>query len=299
MAPSPIGHWAKPKAQQRYEALYAEVEPELWKALGEAGWPGPPAAVEVETRSGTTCGFEWPGDGPPIVLLPGAGTSWVMWVPLLATLVGRHVYALDTIGQPGRSVQRAPIADADALVAWLDESLDGLQLVHPHLVGASYGGWLATQYARRVPGRAATITLLEPVLTKIGASFFVHGFAVLLAMATPGPLRRRWLRRLHMEFLVTTDPRFRKLAQLGLTRYRPGTPRAVPVTDAELAEVTTPALVLLGAASELHDSNTLGARVESCMPNATVELVANAGHALPTDQAEHVGARLRAFLDAR
>jgi pimeloyl-ACP methyl ester carboxylesterase len=299
MAPSPIGHWATPKAQQRYESLYAEVEPELWKALCEAGWPGPPAAVEVETRYGTTGGYEWPGAGAPIVLVPGAGTSWVMWVPLLATLVGRHVYALDTIGQPGRSVQRAPIADADALVAWLDETLDGLQLAHPHLVGASYGGWLTMHYARRVPGRAATITLLDPVLTKVGASFFVHGFAVLLAMATPNPLRRRWLRRLHMEFLVTTDARFRKLAQLGLTRYRPGTPRAVPVTDAELAEVTTPALVLLGAASELHDSRTLGARIDSCMPNATVELVPNAGHALPTDQAEQVGARLRPFLDAR
>jgi pimeloyl-ACP methyl ester carboxylesterase len=255
--------------------------------------------LDIETRYGTTHAFEWPGDGAPIVLVPGAGTSWVMWVPLLATLVGRHVYALDTIGQPGRSVQRAPIADSDALVAWLDETLDGLELAHPHLVGASYGGWLTMNYAQRRPARAATITLLEPVLTRVGMSFFVHGFAVLLAMATPGPLRRRWLRRLHMEFLVTTDARYRKLAQLGLTRYRPGTPRALPVTDAELAEVTTPALVLFGAQSELHDAKKLGACVQACMPNATVELVPGAGHALPTDQAEVVGARLRAFLDAR
>jgi pimeloyl-ACP methyl ester carboxylesterase len=299
VAPSQIGHWATPKAQQRYEALYAEVEPELWKALCDVGWPAPPNDLEVETSVGTTHAFEWPGAGTPIVLLPGAGTSWLMWVPLIATLTGRHVLALDTIGQPGRSVQRAPIPDADALVAWLDESLDGLGLEHPHVVGASYGGWIAANHARRVPGRAVTVTLIEPVLTKVGAAFFVHGFLVLLAMATPGPLRRRWLRRLHMEFLVTTDARFRKLAQLGLTRYRPGVPRPVPPTDAELAAIETPALVLLGAASELHDAKKLAARVQACMPNATVELVPDAGHALPTDQAEAVGARLRAFLDAR
>jgi pimeloyl-ACP methyl ester carboxylesterase len=294
-----IGHWASPKAQRRFEALYADVEPELWKALCDAGWPAPPIECDVETRCGTTHVFEWPGTGPPIVLLHGAGTSSVMWVPLLATLVGRHVYAIDTPGQPGRSVQRAPIPDGDALVAWLDDTLDGLRLEHPHLVGASYGGWIALSYARHVPTRPATISLVEPVLTKVGASFFVHGFLVLLAMATPGALRRRWLRRLHMEFVVTTDARFRTLARLGLTRYRPGTPRPVPFTDADLAAVETPVLVLLGAESELHDAKKLAVRVQACMPDATVELVPDAGHALPTDHAELVGTRLRAFLDAR
>jgi pimeloyl-ACP methyl ester carboxylesterase len=299
VAPRRIGHWATPKAQRQFEMLYAEVEPELWEALVEAGWPGPPAEHDVETVAGTTHVFEWPGSGLPLVLLHGAGTSSVMWVPLLATLVGRHVYAIDTIGQPGRSVQRAPVPDVDALVAWLDETLDGLQVAHPHLVGASYGGWLVTQYAARKPARAASITLAEPVLTKVGLSFFVHGFAVLFAMAMPGALQRRWLRRLHMEFLVTTDTRFRKLARLGLTRYRPGVPRPAPVTDAALAAITAPALVLFGAARELHHAEALAARVEACMPNATAELVPDAGHALPTDHAEDVGARLRAFVDGR
>ena len=293
-----IGHWASPKAQRRFEALYADVEPELWKALCDAGWPAPPIEVDVETPYGATHGFEWPGGGPPIVLLHGAGTSSVMWVPLLATLVGRHVYAIDTVGQPGRSVQRAPVPDRDALVEWLGAVLDGLRLDHPHLVGASYGGWIAANYAQRASGRATTITLMEPVLTKVRPSFFVHGFAVLLAMATPGTVRRRWLRRLHMEILVTTDAQLRKLAQLGFTRYRPGVPRPVPFTDADLAAVETPALVLLGAQSELHDAKKLGARVRACMPNATVELVPDAGHSLPTDRAEHVGARLVAFVDA-
>ena len=57
------------------------------------------------------------GDGVPIVLLHGAGTSSLMWAYLLACLVGSSVYALDTIGDPGASVQRAPIRDRDDLAA--------------------------------------------------------------------------------------------------------------------------------------------------------------------------------------
>src|SRR5438045_9525638 len=113
MASARIGRWATPKAQRTFEQLYASVEPELWKALCEAGWAAPPHEFDVETSDGSTHVFEWPGAGPPIVLLHGAGTSSIMWTPLLGTLVGRHVYAIDTIGQPGLSVAREPIPDRD------------------------------------------------------------------------------------------------------------------------------------------------------------------------------------------
>ena len=75
---------------------------------------------------GTTRAYHWRGDGDdaggdgdgvPIVLLHGAGTSSLMWAYLLACLVGSSVYALDTIGDPGASVQRAPIRDRDELAA--------------------------------------------------------------------------------------------------------------------------------------------------------------------------------------
>jgi pimeloyl-ACP methyl ester carboxylesterase len=216
----------------------------------------------------------------------------------LTTLVGRHVYAIDTVGQPGRSVQREPIADRDALVAWLDEVLERLQLQPSHFVGASYGGWLAINLARRSPEHVATLTLVEPALTRVRPYFWLHGVLVLVASVMPGPIRRRWLRRLHMEIVDRGDPRVVELGRLGLTRYRPGVPRPQPPpTDDELGGVTVPTLVLLAERSELHHARRLATRLAAVMPSATVELLPDAGHSLPVDRAEEVGARLRCFVD--
>ena len=49
--------------------------------------------------------------------------------------------------------------------AWLDELIAGLRLPAVHAVGVSIGGWLAFNLAVRVPGRLASVILLEPAIT--------------------------------------------------------------------------------------------------------------------------------------
>jgi pimeloyl-ACP methyl ester carboxylesterase len=291
-----LGHWRSAKSEREYRELYAALRQEAWEALCERGWPGPPDERDVETRFGTTHVFHWAGTGVPMVLLHGAGTSSLMWARLVAELVGLSVYAVDGIGEPGLSVQTAAVRDRDGLVDWLDDVLDGLALDRAHLVGASYGGWIALQVARHSPKRVATLALLEPVLARLRPYFWVHGLSVAAAFALPTPIRRPALRRLHMEVAAELDPRFSKFGRLGLTRYRRGVPRPVPVTDEELASVTTPTLLLLGDKSEIHHSKALLARARATMPNVDGELVADAGHSLPLDRAETIAPRLRAFV---
>ncbi|CAM5617364.1 hypothetical protein SALBM311S_08681 [Streptomyces alboniger] len=69
--------------------------------------------------------------------------------------VDRPVYAVDTPGDPGRSVQREPIHQPERAAQWLDETLSGLGLERVRLVGSSYGGWLALNRAHRRPKRLA------------------------------------------------------------------------------------------------------------------------------------------------
>jgi pimeloyl-ACP methyl ester carboxylesterase len=291
-----LGHWRSPKREREYLDLYATLRREAWDALCERGWPKPPDESDVETRFGPTHVFRWPGAGNPIVLLHGAGTSSLMWAPLIAELVGRSVYALDGIGEPGLSVQTAAVPDRDALVAWLDEVFDGLGIDRVHLVGASYGGWIALNAARHSPRRVVSLSLLEPVLTQLRPYFWVHGVGVAAAFALPTPVRRPALRRLHMEAAADLDARFSRFGRLGLMQYRRGVPRPVPVTDDELASVITPTLLLLGEKSEIHHSNALLARARATMPNMHGELVAGAGHSLPLDRAEVIGPWLRSFV---
>lgn len=122
---------------ERSRARYLEVYEEL------SDWPVPVTELAVETSFGTThvrvC-----GDGPPVVLLHGIMVTSLSWQPCVAGLAPhRRVYAPDSLGEPGRSVQTRPMPDAQANADWLAEVLDRLGHDRVHLAGVSRGGWLA------------------------------------------------------------------------------------------------------------------------------------------------------------
>ena len=292
-----IGRWATADAEREFSALYDALMHDAWQRLCEQGWPAPPSAADVETRFGSTRVYHWPGAGLPIVLLHGSGTASLMWTPLLAQLVGWSVYALDTIGEPGRSVQAAPMRDGADFAVWLDEVLDGLELDRVQLVGASYGGWIALHHALRSPERVASLTLLDPVIERIRALFFLHGIACGIVLFAPAPMRRWAAGRLHMDALAIDDKRVRRWGLLGQAKFRRGAPRFVPLSDTDLASVSAPTLLMLAERSQVHRSRRLLTRVRSVMPRVETELVPGAGHSLPVDQAEEVGPRIRAFLE--
>lgn len=291
-----LGHWATVTAQREFTSLDEALRDEAVTALRAQGWSAPDE-TDVDTTYGSTHVSHFTGTGVPLALLHGAGTSSLMWYPLLTNLVGRSIYAIDVVGEPGRSVQQRPIRDAGDLASWLDEVLDDLSLDAANLVGASYGGWIALNYARRRPRRVQALILVEPVLGKVRPWFWVHGILVALAFVFPRPLARCSLRRLHMNADLLEDKRVRRYGSLGLTRYRRGLPKGVtPVTDAELGATNAPTLLLLGEHSEVHNSRAVAARVRAAMPNVDAELVNGAGHALPITKADEVAARLRSFL---
>jgi pimeloyl-ACP methyl ester carboxylesterase len=281
------GRFVNADAEQAFHNVY--------DALCQQRWPTPPQQLNVETRFGTTHVFHWPGTGTPIVLLHGSGATSIMWHKAITDLVGHRLYAVDTIGEPGRSVQRAPIRDPQDLATWLDEVLGGLDLDCVHLVGASYGGWLALNQALRSPKRLATISLVEPAgFQKVGARFFLWAIACGLASIAPAPIRRRAARWLRMS--TVDDPEMRRLAMLSYRKFRPHLPKETSPTDDEFRSITTPTLLLLGEKSELHDARRVLGRTRALMPALEAEIVPGAGHSLPVDQADLVGRRILQYI---
>lgn len=103
----------------------------------------------VKTRYGDAhvikCGCE---TGEPLVLFHGVGDdSALMWIYNAAAL-GKHfhLFAIDTIGGPGKSTFNKAYNKNFDDVLWIDDILDRLHLSKVSIAGVSNGGYLVQLY---------------------------------------------------------------------------------------------------------------------------------------------------------
>jgi pimeloyl-ACP methyl ester carboxylesterase len=280
-----ISEFRNDQARDRFRAAYERTLAELW--------PGPRTTLDPSTTYGTTRVYRTgPRGGEPIVLLPGSGGNALMWHTYIDVLAEHHpVFAVDTIGEPGASVQTAPISDGRDGAAWLEDLLAALDVPAAHVVGCSYGGWLALNHQIHHPGRTASLTLVDPAgFAGFGPRFYAWLIAGGLAAAAPRPLRPRLARLVGNSAILERE-------LMSLMRASRGFRRALPVppifSDEELHHARdVPALFLLGARSAMHNSREVAERLGTLVPSARVEIVPGAGHALPTDEPDLVADRI-------
>ncbi len=106
---------------------------------------------------------QWPGDGPPVVLLHAgvvARRSWHDIAPPLAAL-GAHVVTYDRRGFGESPAGSASFRHLDDLLSVLDAVPDG----PAWLVGSSQGGLIALDCALAEPRRVAGLILLAPAVS--------------------------------------------------------------------------------------------------------------------------------------
>jgi pimeloyl-ACP methyl ester carboxylesterase len=118
----------------------------------------------VETRFGRThmlvCGEE---DAPALFLLPGVAGCAPLWRRQFDAF-SKHfrVYALDVIGQPGRSEANTLSILNDDLVVWVKDVMDELNIEKAHFAGNSVGGWIAMRMGIEAPERVNKVVMLGP-----------------------------------------------------------------------------------------------------------------------------------------
>jgi pimeloyl-ACP methyl ester carboxylesterase len=140
-----------------------------------------------------------------------------------------------------------------------------------HLVGFSYGGWVAMNQAIRAPRRVASLTLLDPAgLTKLDARFWRWLTICGLATLTPMPLRRRLARWLDSPAML--QPELMKLMWAAIRGYRAEPKFPGVLTDDDLRAITVPVLLITGARSALITPAQARDR-GSLMPHAEVAVV--------------------------
>lgn len=292
MTRTSIGRFASEEARWKFLEAYDRAM-ELW--------PSPREELDVETGYGTVHVHHYGArTGEPIVLLHGHAGHASNWYPQVAALGKDHpVYAIDTLDDPGRSVQRAIAAGSEENAAWLGEVLAGLGLERVHLVGLSYGGWLVLNQAIHAPGRLASIAPLDPGgIERVPARFYTHMVGGLFGMLAPRPLRPA-LGRLLANPALSSPPEMIAPLMLGMRTYKPSTrPAARPFTDEELSSIQLPTLVLLGRRSALLRPHPVLKRVTALIPDVQAEIVQRAGHGLNLERPELVNERLLQFITA-
>ena len=111
---------------------------------------------DVATAYGAThvieCGK---AESLPLVLFHGVGDdSALMWIYNAPELSKHfHLYAIDTLGGPGKSVPNENYNKEFDDIRWIDETLDRLGIGKAFFAGVSHGGYLVQAYTLLRPER--------------------------------------------------------------------------------------------------------------------------------------------------
>jgi pimeloyl-ACP methyl ester carboxylesterase len=278
-------------ARDKYYAVYDRL-------LGEL-WPVPVDAIDVETRAGSVrIHRAGPAEGDPVVLVAGAGGNALTWYRYIEPLARtRPVLAVDPLGEPGRSVQRRPLATGAEVGGWLTDVLAAVGAERAHVAGFSSGGltavWTAVEQQLGGGDRVAALTLVDPGgFAPITGRFVRWALAGAIASMLPRTLRHRMAGVVNNG--VLREDALVELMRVGWSfRRRVLIPPAY--TDEQIRELSVPVQVLLGARSTLHDAQAVAARLADIAPSWRVEIVPGTGHSLPVEAPDLVAERILTF----
>src|SRR4051794_20611474 len=274
-------------------------------ALATRKWPAPSEDRLVPTSWGSTfVRVNGPAAAPPLVLLHGATATSLMWIPNIPTIsTARRTYAVDQIGDFGKSVCARPPRSIEDFTAWLDELFDALEFrAGVDLAGMSYGGALAVQYALRYPARVRKLVLLGPASSvyRTPLVFWAHIVRMLLNRRKGVVSFLRWV----FPDMARRDPQFIDDTAgeilLNMSSLVPRKSTIPPVvSDAEWGRLAVPTLFLVGEHEVIYPAEKAVRRLRRVAPSVTPEIVPGAGHDLTLVQPGLVNRRILEFLAGR
>ena len=121
------------------------------------------------------------GDGAPLLLMAGLGASTEMWTPFVTHFPGHRIIRFDAPGTGRSSTPSLPIPVA-ALSGLAATVLDACEIASADVLGFSYGGAVAQQFAFEHPLRVRRLVLAA---TTCGLHGVPGDFTALAGLLTP------------------------------------------------------------------------------------------------------------------
>ena len=238
--------------------------------------------MSVIAHSGLQLAYRSTGDGPPLVLVHGAGHDGRIWQPQVRELSRDFtVIAWDEPGAGGSSDVPPGFALRD-YAHCLAAVIEDAAREPAHIAGLSWGGTVVLELHRHRPDLFATMVLADTYAGWKGSlpgaevRARIRGVREMLAAPGPGPV---------LPDLFAGEPpaRFRRLLDEIEANVRPASLRAQLeiMADADLRDalgsITVPVLLIWGdldARSPLH----VAEQMQAGIPHAELVVIEGCGH---------------------
>jgi len=261
-------------------------------------WPVPYEELDLPTRFGTThIIVSGSIEAKPMILLHGQDSCAISWIYNIADLSqASRVYAVDTIGDIGKSKPIQLPNSREDYARWLLEIFDQLKLEKADLMGLSYGGFLAMNFALDYPERVNRIVLLAPGIPNFGPPTLQWANYGMPMMLLPSRLTvKRFINGASTKGYSKEDPVYEQMI-IGMTNMRSVSFMRPVFTEEELKRMTVPILLLIGEHEIMYEPKKALNRATRLIPELRAELIPGAGHMLNSDQPEEVDQYILGFL---
>lgn len=231
---------------------------------------------------------------PPLILIHGAGGSFLSFHPYLRRLAGETVYAPDLPGHGGSEGEgRQSIEEyADDIVRFM-ENVDVESAV---IVGLSMGSGIALTLALKYPhkvnalvllGSGAKLRVAPSTLENVGKLETFESAVKIINRACFSSYASQDLLTLSKKSMLNTGPAILLKDYLACNQFDVIT---------QLSQIEIPTLILCGA-DDMMTPPKHSQYLKDHLPKAQLHILEKTGHMLTLEQPEVVAKLLKQFLD--